>query len=82
MKANRLTVAFRMGTPFTLCEHFALVIFLDQDVTVGACALVMHHAVIFRVMQALPLQGLHVSTARAWHVVVTLVAALEQIVDP
>ncbi len=81
MEADRLAVALGMGAPFATGEHVALVVFLDQHIAVRPSALVVHHVEVLGIMQPFPLQGLHVPTGRTRHVVITLVAALKQIVD-
>ncbi|MNF97097.1 hypothetical protein D3C84_799130 [compost metagenome] len=68
-----------MGAPLALGQHLALVMLFDQHITVRPGALVVRQLAIRRVMQALPFEDLHVPTGRTWHVVKTLVAALEQI---
>ncbi|MNR56975.1 hypothetical protein D3C85_1776600 [compost metagenome] len=82
MKTHCLTIAFGVGTPLAVGEHFALVELLNQHITIRAGALVVHDAEILRVMQALPFQGLHVAAARTRHVVVTLITAVEQVGNP
>ncbi|MNJ32917.1 hypothetical protein D3C77_275950 [compost metagenome] len=81
VEADGFTVTIGVGTPFTSGKHVALVVFLDQHIAFGSSALVMHCAEVRRVQQPFPLQNLHVPAGWAWHVVVTLVAGLEQVSD-
>ncbi|MNZ95602.1 hypothetical protein D3C78_1147620 [compost metagenome] len=46
VKADGFAIALGMGTPLTLGQHLALVVFFDQHVTVRSGALVMRQLVI------------------------------------
>ena len=78
-EADRLAVALGMGAPFAAGEHVALVVFVDQ--AAAGAAEVLHLAVVVGPLEVFPLQRLVVAAVRARHVVVALVALVEQVGD-